>query len=321
MTIQKASLFAGTMLAATSVYLAHQGMVNGSGPPDRKLFNVWTQAGNLPHSVRIGDMWYGMNRLGPLGLLMSVAADLHDVAAALEPDAQGNRDYLHAGNLLQHAFTHNILDESFLRGPADLLSAIENPATDGERWIKDMGTSFLPFSVGMAQMARAADPYAREARTFMDAIKAKTTGLSESLWPRVSIWGQPMPSYDAVIHSGVTAIYKTAVNPDPVDAALLKLGIGVAPPRPFQGVKLTDQQYHDYATLTGHMRYQRLQALVNSQIFRRSPGSVQHDLITSTVSQSKTAAQGWLFARYPDILRNAHKNKMDIRLKEDEGED
>ena len=228
-------------------------------------------------------------------------------------------EFLHAGNLLQTAFTHNILDESFLRGPADALKAIMNPMTDGERWLKDMGTSFLPFSVGMAQMARAADPFSREARTFMDSVKAKTPGLSEQLWPRVSIWGQPMPSYDAAIHSGVTAIYKTAVNPDPVDAALLKLGIGVAPPRPvIQGVKLTDQQYNDYATLTGHMRKQRLDALVGSQVFRRSPGSVQHDLIKSTIDQSKTAAQGWLFARYPSILRDSHKNKMDIRLKEDE---
>jgi hypothetical protein len=37
--------------------------------------------GYQPNSFRIGDMWYQMNRLGPLGMHLSLAADLYDVVA------------------------------------------------------------------------------------------------------------------------------------------------------------------------------------------------------------------------------------------------
>ncbi len=41
---------------------------------------TWRTAGYQPHSVRVGDMWYRMNHLGPLGIYLSIAADLYDVA-------------------------------------------------------------------------------------------------------------------------------------------------------------------------------------------------------------------------------------------------
>ncbi len=147
----------------------------------------------------------------------------------------------------------------------------------------------------------------------------KTPGLSEQLFPRVSIWGQPMPSYDALVHGGVTAIYEARMNRDPVNLALLRLGVGVASVRPtINGVRLTDQQYNDYATIVGRMRKQRLDALVGSQVFQRSPGHMQHDLLKSVIDQSKTAGQGWMFARYHSILSDAHRQKSDIMMQQDE---
>lgn len=307
-------MLVGSALAATSVMLAAQGYFNGSGPTDKNMAALWREAGNMPHSVRIGDMWYAVNRLGPLGLLMGIAADMYDVAASA---SEG--DYLQAGNLLQHAFTQNILDESFLRGPADLIKAIEDPAHSGEKWITSMGTSFLPFSVGMAQLARAMDPYSRQARTFMDTVKLHTPGLSEQLEPRISIWGEPLPGRDAMLHSGITAIYEQRQNRDPVNIALLRLGIGIAPvPRRIRQVELTDQQWQDFARMSGRLTKQRLDALVMSDMFRRSPGHMQHDLIKTTVNQSREIARGWMMARWPRIVSDAHRQKMDIWKAEDQ---
>lgn len=309
-----ARMLCGTMLAATTVMLASAGFVNGSGPGDRRLAAVWKEAGNLPHSIRIGDMWYSMNRLGPLGLLMGVAADMYDVAHSAE-----NHNWMKAGAMLQEAFTHNILDESFLRGPSDAIKAISDPWHEGERWITNMGTSFLPFSVGMAQLTRGADPYSRQARSFMDVVKAKVPGISETLLPRISIWGQPVPNPDAVIASGLTAIYEKRQNEDPVNQALMKLGIGIGlPKRDIRGVQLTDQQWTDFAMLSGRMTKSRLDALVGSQVFMRSPGHVQHDLIVTTVRQCRETAANWMMARHPEIPKQSYQNKVDRWHREDE---
>jgi hypothetical protein len=97
-----------------------------------------------PHSVRVGDLWYQVNRLGPIGMLMGIAADMY----AVSHDATEG-EILKAAAHLQHAFTQNILDESFMRGPADLIKAIEDPGRYGEGYIKNFLSSFVPYSVGV----------------------------------------------------------------------------------------------------------------------------------------------------------------------------
>ena len=62
-----------------------------------------------------------------LGMHLGMAADLYDVA---HEAAEG--DFLKAAAMLHHAVVQNVLDESFMRGPAELLRAIEDPGRYGE---------------------------------------------------------------------------------------------------------------------------------------------------------------------------------------------
>lgn len=302
----QARMLAGTSIALFLGGLAMEGYASGSGPADPHQSAMWRLAGNQPHSVRIGDIWYQVNRLGPMGMLMGTAADMYDVAHEAT-----SGDLLTAGAHLQHALTQNILDESFMRGPADLIKAIEDPGRYGEAYIKNFLSSFVPFSVGMAQMARASDPYSRQARTVMDSIKAKIPGLSESLLPRRDIWGEEMPSYDAFGHAGVTAIYETRMSHDPVNAAMLNLGIYPAQPiRKIRNVELNDDQYDDYSRIAGRMTKMRLDAIVKSPDWNTWPNHIRHDVISEVIRQSREAAQGVVMMKYPQIVRDATAAKM-----------
>jgi len=301
-----ARMIAGTSMALLFGGLAMEGYASGSGPSDPRQSAMWRLAGNQAHSVRIGDIWYQVNRLGPMGMLMSTAADFYDVA---HEAAQG--DVLMAASHIQHAITQNILDESFMRGPADLIKAVEDPGRYGEGYIKNFLSSFVPFSVGMAQMARASDPYSRQARTVMDSIKAKVPGLSETLLPRRDIWGEEMPSYEALGHAGVTAIYETRVNRDPVNQAMLQLGIYPAQPiRKIRNVDLTDQQYDDYSRISGRMTKMRLDAIVKSPDWQTWPNHIKHDVISEVIRQSREAASGVMMAKFPQIPADATAFKM-----------
>ena len=283
-----AKMLVGTAIAVTFGGLAAQGLASGSGPPDPNKAAMWRLAGNQPHSVRIGDMWYAVNRLGPMGLLLSVAADMYDVAHMM-----GTEDAGTVGSALMHAFTQNILDESFMRGPADLIRATTESDRYGSAYIRNLLPSFLPFSVLQAQMARATDPYSRQARTIMDAIRARVPGLSETLFPRLDIWGEPMPSGDALIAPGITAIYARRMSTDPVNLAMLALGVSPAPvERTIRNVKLTDQQYDDYARLAGRMTKMRLDAIVQSPLWATMPNSSRYQVIEETIKQNREAARG-----------------------------
>jgi hypothetical protein len=161
---------------------------------------MWKLAGNQAHSIRIGNVWYGVNKLGPIGMLMGMAADMYEVA-----HKAGEGEYAKAAAYFHHALVQNILDQSWMKGPADIIQAVEDPDRYGQRWVQNYVSSFVPNA--LAQAARRQDPYSREAKTVIDAIKSKIPGLSETLPPRRDIWGEPIPNQEAVGGKAVTGIY------------------------------------------------------------------------------------------------------------------
>ena len=308
-----ARMLVGTAMSIAFGSLAAEGLASGSGPSDPKESQVWRQAGNQAHSIRIGDMWYDTHRLGPLGMLMGVSADMYEVA-----HLANEGEYLDAAAHLQHAFTQNVLDESFMRGPADLLRAVEDPGRYGQNYLKNMISSFVPYSVAMSQMARASDPYSREARTVTDAIKNKIPGLSETLLPRRDIWGEPMPNRKTLGPEGMLAIWETQVSKDPVNLAMLNLGVYPATlRRSIRNVDLTDEQYDEYAKIAGRTTKMRLDTIVKSPDYQRWPNHVKHDVMVEVIKQSREAASGLMMMKYPQIVRDA----TDAKIAKARGED
>jgi hypothetical protein len=294
-------MLVGSALSITFGGLAAQGLMSGSGPSDPRQAAMWRQAGNQAHSVRIGDIWYDVHRLGPLGMLAGISADLFDVAHEAEKG-----ELLEAAAHLQHAFTQNILDESFMRGPADLIQAVEDPGRYGESYIRNFLSSFVPFSVGMSQVARASDPYSRQARTLADAIKAKVPGLSETLFPRRDVWGEPMPSREVLGAPGVSAIYMTRLNNDPVNKAMLDLNIYPAQvQRKIVNVELTPAEYDDYARIAGRMTKADLDRIVNSPAWNQMPVEAKHYAIQHTIEMDRNAAREMMKGKYPRIPAEA----------------
>jgi hypothetical protein len=302
---QMARISVGSALGATVVGLAAQGMITGGGPTDPKQAAMWKLAGNQPYSVRIGNTWYAYHRLGPLAMVMGVAADMHDVGAEMQ-----QKDIGHVGNLLVSSLAKSLLDESFMRGPAELLQAIEDSDRYGARYVQNQLSTLIPFSTGMAQVARAADPYAREARTLMDTIKSKVPGLSETLMPRRDIWGQPMPNATDLGFDGLTSIAEKRAGSDPVNQTMLNLNLFPSmPERKLVGVQLTDKQYDDYARVGGQMAKMRLNALIGTPGFSALPEGAQTKVITQTMEASRRAAGELVKMQNPQIIQQAVANK------------
>ena len=301
-------MIVGSALAMTIGGLASEGLVSGSGPSDPKAAAAWKLAGNQPHSVKIGDMWYDAHRLGPLGMLVGIAADLHDVV-----DAIGKEDLTKVSAMLVHAITQNILDESFMRGPSDLIKALTDSDRYGDAYIRTFVSSFVPFSVGLSQEARAIDPYTRQTRTVMDAIKDKIPYVSESLYPRRDVWGQPIPNKDVLGIKGLSAIYESRISQDPVNQTLSALGYAPAQPeRKIRGVQLTDQQYDDFSKIAGQLAKMRLDSIVNNPEFKNLPEVAQLDAIKGAVKSSRKTASSVIMMRNPDLIKKATEQKIAI---------
>ena len=155
------------------------------------------------------------------------------------------------------------------------------------------------------------DPYSRQAHSTIEAIKRKIPGMSEELMARRDIWGEPVSSPDALIAPGVTALYMQKISSDPVNQAMLRLGIAPAQVgRTIRNVELTDQQRDDFARIAGRMSKMRLDMIVKSPQFASWPAHVQHDVIAETIRGCREAARGQVMLKYPQILRDAAENRI-----------
>lgn len=301
-------MIVGTALSVTAGGLAAEGLISGSGPSNSKDNSAWRMlGGNQPHSVKINGVWYDTHRLGPMGMIIGIAADMYDVAHAMS-----GQDATKVGAMLVHSITQNILDESFMRGPAELIKALTDSDRYGDSYIRNMISSFVPFSGGMSQETRAIDPYVRETRTVMDAIKAKIPFVSESLLPRRDVWGEPIANKDVLGPAGFSAIYESRVNNDPTSKALLNLGIYPSQPeRKIRGVPLTDQQYDDYCRLAGRTTKMRLDTIIKQAGFTNLPAASQIDAIRKTIEKARESARSLVMMQNPSIFQQAMRNKAD----------
>lgn len=303
----QARMLTGTAFSMLIGGLTAQGMISPSAPSDPKEAAAWRiLGGNQPHSVKINGTWYDVNRLGPLGMQIGIAADLYHAMHHVSDE-----DATKVAHELVHAVTQNILDESFMRGPAELMKALDNGDRYGADYVKNFLSSFTPYSVGMSQIARAIDPYTRQARTTMDAIKAKIPFLSETLLPRRDIWGEPIANKEALGIDGFSAIYESKATKDPTNIALLKLG--VFPPQPereIRGVELTDKQYDDYTRIAGRTLKMRLDAIINTPGFSSAPEYYQREIIQKNKDQTREQARRLIMMESPDIVQKATQRKM-----------
>lgn len=288
--ITAGKMIAGTSLLVLGGSLAATGLLTGSPPADPREAAMRYASGWMPYSVRVGDNYYQVHRLGVLGLSLGIAADLWDVAAETE---KGEFDK--AASAAVHAVARNIIDESFFRGPSDLMGAVDG--RDGGRWARGFVSSFLPFSVGLSQTAHTIDPYMRDVRTTLDAIKAKLPYVSETLQQRYDIWGQPIPNRPAIVPE-LTELYTSRLNNDPANKAFLDLGFYPAPvQRRIGGIDLTPEQHADYARISGRFAKMRVDAIVNSPGFNDLPPESRHELLRGAISGARKMARDFVMMR------------------------
>ncbi len=295
---QIARIAVGGALGTAMLGLAFQDLTTGSAPSDPKEAAVWRMTGKQPYSVRIGDTWYDYHRLGPLAMIMGVAADMYEFGSRMD-----HTDFGHVTALLVTSIAKNLLDESFMKGPSDLMQAVDDPTRYGGRYVQDQLGTLLPYSTALSQMARATDPYAREARTTMDAIKARIPWLSQTLLPRYDIWGQPIPNLDAVGAAGLTEIMESRERDDPVIQAMQRLQVFPSPLRhEIFNVELTDQQYADYSRVAGRMAKMRATALINAPGFAVLPPGLQQKVLNDTINSGRRMGAAWMKMRYPQLI-------------------
>jgi hypothetical protein len=226
------------------------GKITGAEPTDPAERRRWQIAGKQPYSIKVGDTWYSYGRFDPFATPVGVVVDVfrsideyNKTGISQIPDekkrGEETREY-YAEQLWGSVKSH-VMQKVFLEGVADMITASESP--EGMKaYLDNIAKRFVP--AGVANVARAIDPYERVATTTTEKMQQRVPGLREELPKRYEIF-QP----EGVITNASQAVTSVPISKDAkqIQKDFFDLGVKFKPvSRTMGGVDLTNEQFSDY---------------------------------------------------------------------------
>lgn len=315
--IQIASMSMGTALAG-SVW-AMGDAINGNGPSSANERKVWLLT-HSPNSIQIGDIAIPLRALGNVGQVLMAGAEIKEAFNEMTaPEAQNT-----AAMFMEHV-SRTAFQGTFIQSASDTVNAWTNPVQYGDRFLQNVAEGFVPYTTLLAQTNRYIDPFQRDVKSqgisniygVTDYVKSRIPFASQTLQPRVDVLGNPIPS-----DSGLAAGSYDKYIENPVVQKLQSMGLGLTPSkRDIMGVKLTPEQYNEFAVTSGTLIQQRLwnqngYGVLQEPGFDNLPRAAQVKEVDKAIKLARKAASGDMLFRYPEIMDQATAKKQQAELAE-----
>ena len=309
--IRIAGMTMGTSLFG--VGLAAGDLINGNGPSNPEARKLWLTT-HTPNSVQIGDIAIPLRALGIPGQLLMAGAEIKEAFK----DATDPENKQAAAAFMEHV-SNVMFKGTFIQNASETVNAFTNPKEFGTQFLQNTASGFVPYTSFLGQVNRYIDPFQRDTHSrgldnlygITDYVKSRVPFLSETLQPRVDVLGNPIPN-DRWLAAGSYDKYLE----NPVVQKMQSLGLGLTmPKKDIMGVKLSDEQYNDFAVMSGTLIQQRLWNTDGYGVFQE-PGfdALSHAAKVREVHDAikdvrKNAVQGMII-RYPEIGDQAAAKKQ-----------
>ncbi|TLN04265.1 hypothetical protein FDZ73_04090 [bacterium] len=306
----------GGLLMFGAYQLASSGLITGGGDKNMMSKKV---SGWQPYSVRIGDKYYSYNRLDPISSFLGLAADAFDILQYADDDEEAKK----AGTAALIAVSRNLTSKTMLKGMVELLDAISAGDSKADAFVKNFTLSWVPSGVGAAE--RLTDPTIRDTVSFMDSVKAKIPGLSETLPPKMDIFGEPIVPEGALGPDIISPIIASTASKDPVRQLFDKLNIDTQSDnrsmKQISKVPLSVEQNSELVGIRGKKLKEALDGIVGEQWFQelneeKGHPSSKQELIRTLMRQTKSDAAYELFEKYPELPQAIQKRHEEFMNQE-----
>jgi hypothetical protein len=333
----------GGMVMSSFAVLAASGYVTGRGPRDPNLRREWLES-HQPYSIKIGNQWVSLNRLGPHGDMIGMAADFASMAGELS-----EIDAMQVAAAAALSVSNNMLSKTYVSGLAEIMEAINSPVDKAEHAIRRLAVSLVPLAgaSGVRQLARtgvpgvmAGDPTLKDARGMMDELLSRVPGFSSTVRPRMNLWGEPIVLAGGLGPDLVSPLYTKSAAPQPVSDEMVRQGVSIsmparsidgrAPaerdplrePRASDGVPLLDEEYDQYVKLAaGHglapglpTLKEALGTLIASpgyEALSNGPDGTKAQAIRKIITKYRNAAQDKLVGDSTDLQAQIVKKRQE----------
>jgi hypothetical protein len=297
---QIARITLGSTVGAVTASYAVDGTITGGGPASPQQRAALYATGWQPYSIKIGNTYYSFGRLEPLGTLLGVSADFVELSKAMNDQERNG-----IAALIMGSISKNLVSKTWLRGPAELIEAVQDPDRYGETYVRNLVGTIVP--TGVAQLARTRDPYLREARSILDKIKDRVPGYRETLPLRRDVFGEPIKLEGALGPDIISPIYTSSDTNDPVAREMVRLGMAPSRvTRNIRGVDLQAPEYEAFQKNAGQLAKTMLQRLISSPEYAGLSDEAKRDLLDEVMRKTRDVGRAQTVQQFPDIaLREA----------------
>ena len=287
-----ARVLMGAGITATALWLVNSGLLTGQAPSDPAERALWKAKGIKPYSIKLGNDWFPFDRLAPLGISASVAADWASMA---EKYKEGGWDA--AATQFKTAITNQIVGRGMMMG---LLSAA-NAITEKSGWEafqERLASSTVP---GLVQnVNNVIDPVRRNPNSPGQAMAAHIPGMSQDIAPYRDLFGQQDVDRRTAMERMFSPIDRSPEQDDPVLNWMLANHAGTTPSKGELknnmtldenevNIPLSIPERSIYEDAKGRAKYWAARRLIENPNFSTMPKLLQKKRLQTVMSQASNA--------------------------------
>lgn len=320
----------GTGILGVGALMADRGLITASQDSDTANFD--NMQGKQAYALNIGDKTYTLDWATPAVLPLFVGAEVYNVC---QSEGYSLDDFMNALS----SISQPMMETSMLDGLNNTLESIRYSDDDDNLLATIAGntaTSYLKQGVPtvLGQAARTLDNTRRSTYTEKEGvagsidrqlkqIQNKIPVLSENNQPYVDAWGREQSNLNTdnmgqrLLYQTMSPGYLQDVNSTPVDNEIQRLydstkDASVMPDsteNKVGGVRLTEQEYTDFAKKKGQTQYDLVGACLENDYYNSLDDEGKAAVINDMYSLSKKVASAYVKDDYTstDKLFNIYK--------------
>tara|TARA_R110000803_G_scaffold62696_2_gene123082 strand:- start:311 stop:3784 length:3474 start_codon:yes stop_codon:yes gene_type:complete len=330
----QARLASGTMASLGFLGLAMGGGMIGSEPTNLLHRESFRRKGKQPYSLEFlhedgSKTSVSINRLEPVAFFAGIMADFVKISGELE---EGEIDTFVGAYTL--AVSKHFLSQTFATGVSDFL----NMAMEGDdRFLKNLGSSIIPFNGIMGDIEKTVDPALRDTKTFdrtilqdtfvkqygenegkalanslseltqiLARMKSRTPEFSKDLPARLDAFGEVITTeygFENPVINTMNPFAMSDIKPNSLEDWIRTVKAKIITPKPqMEGVKITPEEYHDWKKMAGPRAKKRMIELVNGPDFKGLVDGAKRGLLEGIFEEEYANAQFKMTSRIGGIM-------------------
>jgi len=174
----------GVVFMASQSFMS--GNLTGNGPTDRSKRQMWLDAGWIPRSIKLGDVWVSYDAIEPFNQILSIIADVGDNSLLM--GEEWTEDYLQKTALV---IAQGLASKSYLAGMQQFTELFSGKPGQGERIAASLLNNTVPLGSLRNEIGKLFTPHTRELSSGIDQSLRNRNLITEN------IAGEPLPiKYD-----------------------------------------------------------------------------------------------------------------------------